>query len=288
MTRAAAVVEYRVANIYPCGELAVHKAVRGNFQSRPPGKRYGPRMTRGMSPRGARQLRRAIVGKARAERCQFVMLGLTSQAVRSDEEMRRHLASLLAWGRKYLGPWFEWYVLVSEDHQRGVLHFHLLLAKRIPRPLFKRLRHLWAVVYGMGAGSVDIEPVRTGAKGAAKYLSKYLSKAPTHHRVGLDGEGMLTFTPWRVSRHNGQPHVRDRFRGNPYQMSSAARYLTKPTVTFWAPVGAFPGLDGYHGTHNFYDHAAAAEAVLAASLEAGPGPPGQRDASSVGAPSRAP
>lgn len=269
MTRGAPVCEFRVANIYPCGELAVHKATRGNLQSRPPAKRYGPRMSRGVAPRGARQLRRAIVGKSRVDRCQFVMLGLTSQADRSDEDMRRALASLLAWGRKYLAPWFDWYVGVAEDQQRGVLHFHLLFSKRIPRPLFLRMRRLWVETYGMGDGSVDIDPIRTGAKGAAKYLSKYLSKAPTDYRVGVDGEGMLTFTPWRVSRHNGLPHVRDRFRGNPYQMSNAARYLTKPTTTFWAPVGAFPGLDGWHGTHWFYDDPETAETVLAAAVAVG-------------------
>ena len=266
------VVEYRIANVYPSGELTVHKATSMVRTARPPERKFGPRMTRGTSPRGARALRRSVVARARSVRSQFVLLTFTTREARSDEHMRRAFGNMLAWGRKYLRGVMDWYVWAAEDQQRGVLHFHLLLACRVPRPLFLRIRRLWAEEYGMGPGSVDIEAMRS-AKGAAKYLAKYLSKVPNDHMVGLDPDGTLTFRRWRVSRHNGLPYARDRFRGNGYGMSAAARYGTRPTTSFWAPVGAFPGLDHWHGCVFFAESEVEAHQLLEAVVNSRDGSP---------------
>src|SRR5690606_10376491 len=111
----------------------------------------------GLGPVSAGALRRAVVYRSQAPQgAPFVTLTLTSQHEKTDEEMRAALGRLLAWGRKYLGPWFAWYVWVAELQARGVLHFHVLLAQRVPKPLFFRLRRLWADTYGMGEGSVHI------------------------------------------------------------------------------------------------------------------------------------
>lgn len=262
---------YREARIYPSGELAVSKRVR-NAAAKPPEPQRGPRFVSGVSSRGARSIRRAVVARVRQGPAQFVMVTLTTQDQRTDDEMRAALHRFLVWGRKYLGPWFRWYVWAAELQQRGVLHYHLLFDQRIPKPLFRRMRALWAETYGMGSGSVDIRKMRSG-KGAAKYMAKYLGKGATAEQVRLDGEGRIGFSPWPVSRHNGQPYERSRFRGNPYGMSGTARWGTVPVTVFWAAHGAFPGLDGWHGVSVFCDSPNEAEKHLAAVLSAGPAPP---------------
>ena len=240
-----------VARVYRSGELSVSKAMV-NGASKPPRAQYGPRMVRGLGPVSARALRRAVVYRSQArEGAQFVMLTLTSQEIRTDDEMRAALGRLLSWGRKYLGPWFGWYVWVAELQARGVLHFHVLLAQRVPKPLFLRLRRLWADTYGMGAGSVDIRRMRSG-KGAAKYMAKYVVKS-------VHGEP-------RYSRHTGELYVRDHFRGNPAGMSQEARWGTRPAFLVWAPWGTFAGLDSWHGGSRFYDSQEEAETALAALL----------------------
>jgi hypothetical protein len=203
----------------------------------------------------------------------MVMLTLTSQEARSDDYMRDAFGRLLDRVTKHpkLRVYFGWNVWAAQDQARGVLHFHLVLRRRIPLGLFRLVRRIWAEEMGMGPGSVDILKFRS-AKGAAKYLAKYLSGGNPHHEVTLDAEGMLTFTPWPVSRHTGEPYVRDRFSGNPYSMSRSARAGTVPVTRLEAHAAAFPGLDGWHGTRFFFDDVETAHAVLAASLEAGPGP----------------
>lgn len=257
-----------MARVYPSGELAVSKVVR-NSAARPPEVRYGPRRVERVGSRGRRSLRRAVIAQARVRGgSQFVLLTFTSAGVRSDEDMRHAFSKLLMWGRKYLGPFFAWYVWVAELQARGVLHFHLLLARRVPKALFNRLRVLWAETYGMGGGSVDIERMRTG-KGAASYMSKYLGKSGNQHAVTLDGEGALRFARWPVSRHNGEPFLRKSFRGNPLGLSTLARVGTVPVLEFGAAVGAFPGLDGWHGVSKFYETPEEAVLALEGALLAG-------------------
>lgn len=255
-----------MAKVYPSGELTVAKSVVG-ATSRPPQARRGKRKVRGMTRKGRATVQRSLVAGAMDGRSQVVMLTLTSQDPRTDDEMRAAFGRFLDRLTKHprLRAFFGWNVWAKQDQARGVLHYHLVLLRRIPRGLFRVVRGIWADEYGMGPGSVDILKFRS-AKGAAKYLGKYLSGGNPHHRVSLDAEGALRFEPWPVSRHTGEPYARDRFGGNAYGMSMAAREGTRPVVTFTAPWDAFPGLDGWHGTRHFYDDPETAERVLAASL----------------------
>lgn len=241
----------RVARVYPAGELAVSK-VLVNSASKAPDPNYGKRQVFGVSRNGARAIRRSVMAKAADGKAQFVLVTLTSQDLRTDEDMKHHLDKFLKWGRKHLGQWFAWYVWVAELQARGVLHFHVLLARRIPKALMLRLRKQWTEFYSMGPGSFDIQQMRS-AKGTAKYIAKYVVKRPPQ------GEK-------RVSRHNGVVFVRDVFEGNAYALSGAARWGTKPAVEVFGSWGAFPGLDGWHGTSEFYDSQQEAETRLAEVL----------------------
>ena len=228
-------------------------------------------MVSGQSERGRRVLRRAIVARSlEVRRHQFVILTLTSQARRSDADMRYHLGKLLDWGRKYCPAWFGWYVWVAEDQARGVLHFHVLVSQRLPRGLYRRVRSLWCDTYGMGAGAFDTTSLRYGAKAAASYLGKYLTKRPSGWSARIDPDGTLQVEPWPVSRHTGEPYVRRAFRGNPYGMSESARFGTRPVVEFTAPEGAFPGLDGWHGVHRFHESPEDAMRYLGSVLDPPP------------------
>lgn len=241
----------RVARVYPAGELSVSKAMV-NSSAKPPSPTYGRRYVAGVSRNGARAIRRSVMARAQAERSQFVLLTLTTDEIRSDREMKRRFDKFLKWCRKHFPDAFRWYIWVAELQARGVLHFHIMVAKRIPKPQFLRLREMWAEVYGMGGGSVDIEQMRS-SKGAAKYLAKYVVKRPP------EGEQ-------RRSRHSGQVYVRNLFSGNAYGLSAAARWGTRPAVELFGLWGAFPGLDGWHGVSEYYDSQREAEARLAQVL----------------------
>ena len=262
----------REARIYPSGELTVAKRMV-KAASRPPESRRGRRWVRGMSRRGALTMQRAIVAGCRDGRAQVSMLTFTSQESRSDDEM------IAAWGRfldrvvkhRQFGRYFERNAWVKQDQARGVLHFHLVILRRMPRGLYRRVRAIWCDEYGMGPGAVNSVKFRS-PKGAAKYVARYVSGGRRHHRVSLDAEGMLEFTPWPVSRHTGEAYVRDRIPGNVYGMSRLMREGTVPVLSFQAAAGAFPGLDGWHGTRQFYDDAETAQRVLEAVLQA-TGPP---------------
>lgn len=228
----------RVARVYPAGELSVSK-VMVNSSAKPPSPTYGRRYVAGVSRNGARIIRRSVMARAQAEQSQFVLLTLTSQAVRSDLEIKRRFDNFLKWCRKHFPDTFRWYIWVAELQARGVLHFHVVVARRIPKPQFLRLREMWAKVYGMGGGSVDVKKMRS-SKGTAKYLAKYVVKRPVDDAP-------------RVSRHNGQVYVRNLFAGNAYGLSGAARWGTQPSVEIFGAWGAFPGLDGWHGASEFFD-----------------------------------
>ena len=240
--------------------------------SRPPEPQYGPRWSRGISSASARVMRRAVIAYDRAVRCQWVLITLTTQEIRSDEEMSAALARLLMWGRKYLPDRFAFYVWVAELQQRGVLHFHLLLPQRIPRGLFRRMRDLWAVQYGMGPGSFRVDPLRRGKSGAS-YISKmagYLKKRPRAYRPTLDAQGFLSWEPWAVGR-NGLPYERMLFRGRAADMSRLARYYAGVKREVWAEWGALPSV-GLRGRSWFLESIEEAEEVVAVLL-AGAGPP---------------
>ena len=215
-------------------------------------------------------MRRAVITRHRQGGCQWVLMTFTSRDLRSDEEMREKFDRLLMWGRKYLPGHFEFYVWVAELQARGVLHFHLLVPKRVPPGMFRRLRRLWAEVYGMGPGSVDIEKLRSG-KGAASYMAKmvrYLRKRPDSYRVALDAEGYLSWEPWRVGR-GGVAYERMRFRGRASDMSRLARNLSGVVIELAVAWGAFPALT-VKGRSWYFETPEEAEEALKAMLD----PPG--------------
>ena len=265
---------YQRMTVYRSGELE-GRVFGVNRAARPPAPPVGPRYTEGLTPASARRIRRAIIARDRAGPCQWVMLTLTCQAEISDEQMRADFNRFTAWARKYLRGRWAFYVWVAELQARGVLHYHLLLPNRIPQGLFRRLRGLWADRYGMGAGSVHIRPMRS-AGGAAKYIGKmasYVSKSARGqcqaYRVGLDGEGMLTFQRWRVGR-DGSPYSRVLFRGRGCALSASAAYFAGHTVRFEAPLGAFRGLGDWPNGSFYLESVAKAERLLEMLLESGP------------------
>ena len=256
--------------MYRSGEVEV-ATVLVDASSRPPTPVFGPKFTRGPSRSTVKQQQRAIIACGRERRLRPLMLTLTSLHDRSDEDMRQRFASFLAWGRKYLPQHFEHRLWRSDPQQRGVLHFHVLLLvpSRIPAGLFRRMRRLWAEVYDMGPGSVDVQWMRS-AKGAASYMARaaaYLGKqgGADGYRLGLDGEGMLSWEPWRKSRHNGQWYVRVEWRGRASDMSRALRAYAAVHVELAAEWGAFPML-GLNGRSWYFEDTATAERFLVALL----------------------
>jgi hypothetical protein len=232
------VARYKVANrvrIYPSGELEVRTVSRGSSSKVPP-KSYGPRFTRGVSGNGRRVIRRAVAARVALGDCQVGLYTLSSRALMPDRDFNKVVNSFLAWGRKYLPEYFKDYVMVFELQARGTLHAHMLLFKRIPKGLWRRMRDLWAVKYDMGPGSFDVKHIRRPSRAAA-YLCKYLTDKKPSFRLGLDGEGMLGFEPWRVGR-NGQPYERIKFHGNAYRVSDALRLLAVPVAEYHLPWGS--------------------------------------------------
>ena len=191
-----------------------------NPSSRPPTPPYGPRWSRGVSARGAQLIRRSVIALAKQQKCQTALYTLTSQDPIADREFKKRVGSFLAWGRKYCPEHFRHYVIVYEPQARGVIHAHMLLFKRIPKGLWRRMRALWAERYEMGPGSFDSRTIRHAAA-AAKYLAKYVSKKH-------DDEGV------RVGR-NGQPYETEYVMGNSYQMSDSLRRLAQPVAEHHLP-----------------------------------------------------
>ena len=265
---------YNRARVYRSGELEV-VTVLTDACSPPPAPVYGPKFTRGPSARFARGLRRAVIALCRETGRRALMLTLTAQDHVSDEDMGRYLESFLAWGRKFAPKHFEFYAWVGDLQARGVVHYHLLLLVKgpLPRKRFLQMRRLWAEVYGMGPGSFDAEWMRS-AKGAAAYVSRlvsYVTKrgGPEGYRLGLDGDGSLSWEPWRRSRHSGQWYERVTWRGRSGDMSRALRSYSGVVLELAAEWGAFPSLT-LRGRRWFHATSEEAEDHLRALLD----PPG--------------
>jgi hypothetical protein len=181
------------------------------------------------------------------------MYTLTSRDVLTDAEFKRRLLSFLAWGRKYCGPWFEHYVWVVDLQQRGVLHAHLLLFRRVPRGLWRRMRALWCETYGMGPGAFDVTSVRRASRAAA-YLVRYVTQ---DRREGV-----------RFGR-NGEAYVREVFEGNAYGVSHALRFFARPITELRIAWGYGSALDAVNlrGMVAFFASAEAAHTWLSLALE---------------------
>jgi hypothetical protein len=190
----------------------------------------------------------------------------------SDVEFNKRLNSFLAWGRKYVPHVFKYYVIVNELHARGVLHAHMILFKRVPKGLWRRMRALWAVKYEMGPGSFHARTKIRSPKRAAAYLTKYLTDKKSSYRLGLDGEGMVTHEKWRVGR-NGQPYERMSFRGNAYRVSDALRYYALPIAEYHLPWGSPLALRlscNLRGGVQFFKSSDEALAWVTSNLPSGP------------------
>lgn len=244
---------YNRVRIFESGELEV-RSVLLNARSKPPAPSYGSRRSRGVSARGRRVIRRAVGARVRSGACQVALYTLTSQEVIPDDEFRRRLQSWLMWARKHAGAFFVDYVWVIDLQQRGVLHAHLLLFRRIPAGLWRRLRDVWVTAYGMGPGSFDSRPVRKPSR-AATYLARYISQS----RSEAGG---------RVGR-NGLPYLRDVFAGNAYGLSTSLRALSRHVTEFALPWGTGAALDAVNlrGMVAWFDTPAQAHSWLAAALE---------------------
>ncbi len=230
----------KVANrvrVFKSGEVEVRTVLKGRSTSKPPPRSYGPRWSRGVSGNGRRVIRRACAALVAREPCQVALYSLLNYRDLPDHEFNKKLHSFLAWGRKYLPDIFKYYVVTTELHARGVLHAHMLLFKRIPKGLWRRMRNLWADKYDMGPGSFDVKAKFRKASRAAAYICKYMTDKNPVYRPGLDAEGMLHFEPWRVGR-NGQSYERIKFRGNAYRVSDALRVLALPIAEYHLPWGS--------------------------------------------------
>lgn len=263
----------KVANrvrVFRSGEIEVRTVSRLS-SAKPPPRAFGRRWSRGVSGNGRRAIRRACAALVASEPCQVALYTLSSQALMSDEEFNKRLHSFLAWGRKYCPHIFKHYVAVPELQARGTLHAHLLLFKRVPSGLWRRMRDLWAVKYGMGPGSFDVKKMRSATRAAA-YLSKYLTDKKPSYRLSIDAEGMLTFEPWRVGR-NGQVYERMTFRGNAYRISDALRLLALPIAEYHLPWGSPLALKlscNLRGGVQFFDSSSKALAWVSSNLSASP------------------
>ena len=238
--------------MYGNGEIEARLRVV-NPVSPPPPPHFGQRLCRGVSPRGARVIRRSVQSFVDGEaslRCVFITLTCSWPAVDTwedrlaqDREFKRRVRNLLmAWRRKHPAS-ARHYVVVFDLQARGVLHAHVLTFDIIPRHIFRELRDMWCdheyvlrnpdmsarmsgsgrVVeqgYGMGAGGFDIRRVRHPRRAVA-YLLRYITQRRR------DGVRVSTSREDRVGR-NGQPYVREVWAGNGYAVSEALRGFGAP------------------------------------------------------------
>jgi Helitron helicase-like domain at N-terminus len=243
-TRVPDTVFHRVS-LYPNGELEsntivlnpsskpprpiVHIGTPANMTrdgvARPgrPGSALNRRSTRGVSSRGRRKMRRAVQGFIEDHNATPVMITLTvADPDCSDEHFKERFNAFMTYCRKYFSSYFTHYVNVFDLQQRGVLHCHILIFKRLPTGLFRRLRANWAEKNEMG--QVNIKSGFRHKKSAINYMLGYVSRETNTI------EGVIT----RVGR-NGLPYVREVWRGNAYSMSKSIRYYSKPRYVWEIP-----------------------------------------------------
>ncbi len=266
----------KVANrvrVFKSGEVEVRTVLRDRSMAKLPPRCYGPRWSRGVSGNGRRVIRRSVAALVASEPCQVALYTLSSQSMMADRDFTKAVQSFLAWGRKYLPHVFKHYVIAFELQARGTLHAHLLLFKRIPKGLWRRMRDLWAVKYEMGPGSFDVRAKFRKGSRAANYICKYTTDKKPSYRLGLDAEGMLTHELWRVSRHNGQVYERMSFRGNAYRVSNSLRFLARPIAEYHLPWGSPLALRlavNLRGGVQFFKSSGEALAWVTSNLPSGP------------------
>jgi hypothetical protein len=246
---------YNRARVFRNGEVEI-RTVLLHARSRPPTPSFGERRTRGVSRRGGRTIRRAVGAYVGSHRCKPTLYTLTSQGTITDEAFTAALVRWLCWVRKYVPGAAEVYVWVKDLQQRGVLHAHVLLFHDMPHDVWNRARRLWTDTYGMGPGAFDVKRVKRATRAAA-YVARYIARShdDENHRIG----------------RNGEPYVRETFRGNAYGLSAALRaqaaHVTELALE-WT-LGPVLGAVNLRGCVAFFDTVEAAHAALADAL----GPP---------------
>lgn len=204
---------HRRISLYPSGEIELTTVVP-NRRSPPPQPRSGRRLSRGVSRRGRKQIRRAVESRTSSDRsCRPVLITLTVRDRLDDRYFKKLVSRWLSYGRKYDAPAFAEYVVAYELQDRGVLHAHLILFDHIDKDVFLRLRRLWSEMYTDSPGGVDIKPVGRQSRAASVYLSKVSSY------IGKDDDDSRMFA------------------GNAYAISDALRlgmYPVSVTVVPWS------------------------------------------------------
>jgi hypothetical protein len=181
------------------------------------------------------------------------MYTLTSQAEIDDAEFRRAFRRFLDWCRKRVPKAAEYYAWTHDLQARGVLHAHLLLMHKPPPKLWKRMRDLWRIDYGMGPGSFDVKVLRKASR-AAGYMSRYMTRDHTDEGV-------------RIGR-NGEEYVRVSWQGNAYGVSQGLRQLAAHVteVALAWTVGPVLGAVNLRGCVLFFASPDEGHAALAAAL----------------------
>ncbi len=229
--------------VYPTGEIEVRTILKNASSKHPPG-RFGRLKSRGVSNRGRTIIRRATANLVRREQCQVALYTLTTQHNMPDCMFRHLVEKFLAWGRKYLGRWFKQYVGVFQLQQRGVLHLHLILFKRVPVGLWRRMRSIWCDLYGNGPNSFDVKTVKK-TKRAAAYISRLTNYMTSDLGDDSRPDGSWVHEPtgevfpanWPVGR-NGEPYERVEFSGRSYIMSADLLALAYHVAEYIFPWGA--------------------------------------------------
>jgi hypothetical protein len=252
--------------VFRTGEVEVRTLLL-NARSRPPSPAFGRRMTRGVSSRGRRIIRRSVGAYVATHPCRPTLYTLTSQAAIGDAAFRAALTRWFKWVRKWVPGAAEHYVCTVDLQQRGVLHAHILLFQDMPHDVWNRARRLWTETYGMGPGSFDVKRVKRPSRAAA-YVARYIAR-------DHDGENR------RVGR-NGELYVRETFAGNAYSVSDALRALAAPVTEFALPwtVGPALGAVNLRGCVLFFGSVEAAHHALSQALDSWP----ERATSSEGPP----
>ncbi len=229
--------------VYPTGEIEVRTILKNASSKHPPG-RFGRLKSRAVSNRGRTLIRRSTANLVRRETCQVALYTLTTQHNMPDVMFRSLVNKFLVWGRKYLGPWFRHYVGVFQLQQRGVLHCHLILFKRVPAGLWRRMRSLWCDTYQNGPNSFDVKAVKK-TKRAAAYISRLTNYMTADKGDDSRPDGSWVYEPtgevypadWPVGR-NGEPYERIEFSGRSYIMSAELLALAYHVAEYIFPWGS--------------------------------------------------
>ena len=134
--------------------------------------------------------------------------------VKDADEASRRIHNLQ---RRVLSDLFEKAVIVTERHQSGAIHFHVVgtlhgrpdirtgvdhesLKRRDYRSAPESLRMLWEhlreVLPGYGFGRAELLPIRLNGEAVAAYVSKYIEKNLKSRRAEDKGRKLVRYLGW--------------------------------------------------------------------------------------------